>query len=72
MVVNIFKPELNSNHFADDIFNAFFNEIIRILIDIKTSLNFVPMGPNESNSALIQVIAQYGTDNKPPSKPMMV
>ena len=55
--------DLSQTHFADDIFNCIFvNEKLRILIQI--SLNFVPKGPIDNKSALVQVMAWRRTGDK--------
>ena len=65
------KQRQNGHHFADDIFKRiFFNE--KVLISIKISLKFVPKGPIDNITALIQIMARYRTDDKPISEPMLV
>ena len=54
---------------ADDIFKCIFmNEKLRILIRI--SLKFVPKGPIDNKSALVQVMAWRRTGDKPLREPM--
>ena len=56
--------------FADDIFKCFFmNEKFRISIWI--SLKFVPKGPIDNKSALVQVLAWHLTGDKPLPEPML-
>ena len=55
---------------ADDIFKCnFVNE--NVLISMKISLNFVPMGPTDNASSLVQVMAWRRTGDKPLSEPMV-
>ena len=55
---------------ADDIFKCFFmNEKLRILI--KVSLKFVPKGPIDNKSALVQVMAWRRRGDKPLPGPML-
>ena len=57
----------NGRHF---IFKCIFmNEKLYILIRI--SLNFVPKGPIDNNTALVQVMAWHWSGNKALSKPIM-
>ena len=53
-VDNSSPPGQNGRHFADDIFKCM-NEKLRILI--RVSLKFVPKGPINNKSALVQVMA---------------
>ena len=49
---------------ADDIFKCiFFNE--NVFISIKISLNFVPNGPIDCKSSLVQVMAWHRKGDKP-------
>ena len=62
--VNTLRPRQNGPHFTDDIFKCMFvNEKFCILI--KDSLKFVPKGPINNNTALIQVVAWRRTGGKP-------
>ena len=55
---------------ADNIFKRFFlNENVRISIQI--SLKFVPNGPSDNKSALVQVISWHRAGNKPLPEAMM-
>ena len=55
---------------ADDIFKCIFmNEKLRILSRI--SLKFVPNGPIDKKSALVQVMARRRTGDKPLPEPML-
>ena len=55
---------------ADEIFKSiFFNEDISILI--KISMKFVPRGPVDNKSALVQVMALRWTGDKPIPEPML-
>ena len=67
--VNSSLPGQNGHHFADDIFICIFvKENFCILI--KISLKFVPKGPIENKSALVQVMAWRQTGDKPLPEPM--
>ena len=69
--INTLRPRQNGRHFADDTFNhIFLNENVRI--SIKISLKFVPKGPFNNNSALVQIMAWRRPGDKPLSEPMMV
>ena len=58
------------DHFPDDIFKRIFlNENVRISINI--SLNFVPYGPIDYKSALVQIMAWRRAGNKPLYESMM-
>ena len=55
---------------ADDIFKCIIlNEKVRI--SIKISLKFVPKGPIDNKSALVQVMAWHRTGDKPLPEPML-
>ena len=54
---------------TDDIFKSIFNE--SVWISIKISLKFVPKGPIDYKSALVQVMAWYRTDEKPLPESML-
>ena len=70
-VVNTLRPKWNGRHFADDTFkHIFLNENVRI--SIKISLKFVPKGPFNNKSALVQIMAWRRPGDKPLSEPMMV
>ena len=47
---------------TDDIFKSIFNE--SVWISITTSLKFIPKGPIDYNSALVQVVAWHRTGEK--------
>ena len=52
-IINILRPKLNGRYFADEIFKSIFlNENISIAINF--SLRFVPKGPINKISALVQ------------------
>ena len=64
-ITNILRLTQNDSHFAHSIFNSIFlNENCCILIN--TSLEFVPKGTNDNESALVQM---FGA--KLLSEPMM-
>ena len=55
---------------ADNIFKCiFFNENVRIAI--KISLKFVPKGPIDNKSALVQIMAWRQTGGKTLPEPML-
>ena len=53
----------------DDIFKSIFNESVWISITI--SLKFIPKGPIDYKSALVQVVAWHRTGEKPLSESML-
>ena len=70
-VFNSLRPRQNERHFADDIFKCIFlNE--NVWIPIKISLKFVPQGPINKFTALVQIMAWRRPGDKPLSGPMMV
>ena len=71
LLISTLRPRRNEQHFADDIIKRiFFNE--NVWISIKISLKFVPKGPNNNISALVQIMAWRRPGDKPLSEPMMV
>ena len=54
---------------TDDIFKSIFNESAWISITI--SLKFVPKGPTDYKSALVQVVAWHRTGEKPLPESML-
>ena len=69
--LNSLRPRQNRRHFADDVFKCnFLNE--NVWIPIKTSLKFVPQGPINTISALVQIMAWRRSGDKPLSEPMMI
>ena len=63
-------PRQNGDHFPGDIFKPIFlNENIQISINV--SLNFVPYGPIDYKSALVQIMAWRWAGDKPLSEPLM-
>ena len=70
-LVNTLRPRQNGRHFADDIFKWIsLNENVWILI--KISLKFVPQGPINNITALVQIKAWRRPGDKPLSQPMKV
>ena len=70
-LINTLRPRQNGRHFADDTFKRIFlNE--NVIIAIKISLKFVPEGPMNNISALVQIMAWRRPGDKPLSEPMMV
>ena len=69
-MVNTYKPRQNGGRFADNTFKRIFmNENVRI--PIKISLKFVPNGPINNNSSLVQIMAWRLSGDKPLSEPMI-
>ena len=69
--VNTLRPRQNGRHFADDTLNRIFvNENVRSLIEF--SLKFVPKGPINNISVLVQIMAWRRPGDKPLSEPMIV
>ena len=61
----------DGRHFPDDIFKCIFlNE--NVWISIRISLKFVPKGPINNISALVQIMAWRRPGDKPLSEPMIV
>ena len=63
-------PGRNNHHFADNIFNCIFiND--KFCFAITISLKFVPDGPIDNKSALLQVMAWHWTGDKPLPEPVL-
>ena len=62
-------PVLNDYYFSDIFKCIFMNE--KLCISIRNSLKFVPTGPNDCTSVLVQVMAWRQTGDKPLSEPIM-
>ena len=70
MAITHMKPEQNGWHLTDDTFkHILLNKNYCILIEI--SLKFVPKGPIDNNSALVEVMAWCRTGTKSLPQPMM-
>ena len=68
--VNSSPPCQNGRYFAENIFKCIFmNE--KFCISIQISLKFIPRGPSDNNSALVQVMAWRRTGDKLLSEPML-
>ena len=68
--INSSPPGQNDRHFAEDLFKCIFvNE--KFYISIRNSLKFVPKGPINNKSALVQVMAWRRTGAKPLPEPML-
>ena len=68
--VNSFLLVQNGRNFTDDIFRCIFvNE--KFCISIRISLKFVPKGPINNKSALVQVMAWRRTGDKPLPEPIL-
>ena len=69
--LNTLRPRRNRRHFVDDIFKCILlNE--NVLISIKISLKFIPMGPINNIPALVQIMAWRRPGDKPLSEPIMI
>ena len=68
-LVNTLKPEQKGCLFADDILKCILLKQNFILIQI--SLKFVPGGPIDNKSALVQVMVWRPHGDKPLPEPMM-
>ena len=69
--VNTLRLRQNGCHFTDDIFKGIFL-YENVWIPIKFSLKFVPKGPNNNITALVQIRAWRLPGDKPLSEPMIV
>ena len=70
-VLKTLRPWQNGRHFPDDSFKGIFlNENVWILM--KISLKFVPKGPINNISALVQIMVWCRPGGKPLSEPVMV
>ena len=68
--INTLRQRQNGRHFPDNIFKCIFlNENVWILNTIW--LKFVPKGPIDNNTALVQKMALHQSGDKPLSEPMM-
>ena len=68
--INPLRSRQNGQHFTDDFFKCIFvNGNIQILNTIW--LKFVPKGPINNNTALVQLMAWRGTADKLLSEPML-
>ena len=71
LVLNTLRPRQNGRRFADGTFKQiFFN--VNVLILIQISLKFIPMGPINNITALVQIMAWRRPGDKPLFEPMMV
>ena len=68
--LNTLRRRQNGRHFTDNIYKCIFlNETLWILI--KISLKFLPYGPVDKKSTLVQVMAWCWTGNKPLPQPVL-
>ena len=68
--LNTLRPRRNGCHLTDNIFKyIFFNE--NVWVPMKISLKFVPKGPINDKSTLIQIMVWHQTGDKPLFEPMM-
>ena len=70
-LVNTLRPRQNGRHFADDIFKLIFFKD-NAWNSIEISLKFVPKGPINNISTLIQIMAWRRPGDKPLFEPMLV
>ena len=69
LAINTLRPRQIGRDFTDDIFkHIFLNE--NVLISIKIALKFIPNGPVDNISALVQIMTCW-TGDKPLSEPMV-
>ena len=69
--INTLRPRQNGRHFPDDIFKCIsLNE--NVWISIKISLYFVPRGPINNITALVQIMAWRRPGDKPLCEPMVI
>ena len=71
-MINSLWPRQDGRRFADDLFKCIFiflNENVRI--SIKISLKFIPKGPINNISALVQIMAWRRSGDKPLSEAMV-
>ena len=62
------RPKQNGHHFPDDIIKRTF---LNDKISIQISLKFVPTGPVDNKSILVQQMAWYPPGDKPLPEPML-
>ena len=67
---NTLRPRQNGRHVADIFKCIFLNE--NVWTSIQISLKFVPKGPIDNISALVQIMAWRRPGNKPLSEPMLI
>ena len=65
-LINTLRPRRNEQHFK----RIFFKE--NVWISIKISLKFVPKGPIDNITALVEIMAWRRSGDKPLSQPMMI
>ena len=68
---NTLRPRQNGRHFADDTYKRIFLKE-NVGISIKISLKFVPKGPINNISALVQVMVWPRPGDKPFTEPMVL
>ena len=68
---NTLRPRQDGRRFPDDTFERIFLKE-NVIILIKMSLKFVPNGPINNISALVQIMAWCRPGDKPLSEPMTV
>ena len=69
VLLNTLRLRQNGRRFADDTFKRIF---LNEYVSIEISLKFVPKGPINNISALVQIMAWRRSGDKPLSKPMMI
>ena len=69
--INTSRAIRSRRHFADDSFKCIFlND--NVLISIKISLKFIPMGPINNIPVLVQIMALHQSGDKPLSEPKII
>ena len=71
LTLNSLRLRQNGCHFPDDILKCIFLDE-NVWISIKISFKFVPNGPINNISALVEIMAWRWPGEKPLSEPMMV
>ena len=69
--INTLRPRQDGRRFPNDTFKRIFLKE-NVIILIKISLTFVPNGPIDNITALVQIMAWRRPGDKPLSEPMMV
>ena len=67
MHFNILRLKQDGPHFSDDIFKCIF---LNENVNTEISLKFVPKGPDNNITALVQIMAWRRTDDEPLFEPM--
>ena len=71
LLINSPQPGQNDGLFADDIFRCILVNEKGFFILVKISMKFLPEGPINNNTALVQIMAWCWIGNKPLYEPML-